>query len=51
MLHYVQQSFEPNLSGSFEKLHEMDLRRGIDSSRIFTELYKFKEDEKHGKTI
>ena len=43
MLHYIQQSFEPNLVGSFTKLSVMDQRRNIDSSKIFTELYKLKE--------
>ena len=43
MLHYIGQSFEANLAGSFEKLSVMDQRRNIDSSKIFTELYKLKE--------
>ena len=43
MLHYIEQPFEPNLKNSFEKLAIMDQRRGIDSSKIFTELYKLKE--------
>jgi sulfatase maturation enzyme AslB (radical SAM superfamily) len=43
MLHYINQPFEKNLSNSFEKLAVMDQRRGVDSSKIFTELYKLKE--------
>ena len=43
MLHYIAQPFEKNLSNSFEQLAIMDQRRGVDSSKIFTELYKFKE--------
>jgi len=43
MLHYIQQPITQNLLGSFEKLAAMDLRRGVDSSKIFTELYKLKE--------
>jgi MoaA/NifB/PqqE/SkfB family radical SAM enzyme len=43
MVHYIEHPIEKNLSGSFEKLAVMDQRRGIDSSKIFTELYKFRE--------
>ena len=43
MLHYIQQPITQNLAGSFEKLAVMDQRRGVDSSKIFTELYKLKE--------
>jgi len=43
MLHYIEQSIEKNLSNSFEQLATMDQRRGVDSSKIFTELYKLKE--------
>lgn len=43
MLHYIEQSTEKNLAASFEKLAVMDQRRGVDSSKIFTELYKLKE--------
>jgi MoaA/NifB/PqqE/SkfB family radical SAM enzyme len=51
MLHYIQQPITQNLLGSFEKLAAMDLRRGVDGSKIFTELYKLKEGNIHGKTI
>jgi uncharacterized Fe-S cluster-containing radical SAM superfamily protein len=51
LLHYIQQPIEKNLTKSFNKLAIMDQRREIDSSKIFTELYKFKEEDKHGKTI
>jgi len=43
MLHYIEQPITQNLLGSFEKLAAMDQRRGVDSSKIFTELYKLKE--------
>jgi MoaA/NifB/PqqE/SkfB family radical SAM enzyme len=43
MLHYITQPIEKNLANSFEQLAIMDLRRGVDSSKIFTELYKLKE--------
>lgn len=43
MLYYIQQPFDQDLTGSFDRLAEMDRRRGIDSSKIFTELYKLKE--------
>jgi len=43
MLHYIEQPITQNLPGSFEKLTAMDQRRGVDSSKIFTELYKLKE--------
>ena len=49
MLHYLAQPIEQNLAGSFEQLAIMDQRRGVDSSKIFTELYKFKEESNHGK--
>jgi len=43
MLHYIEQTFEKNLSATFKKLAILDQRRGVDSSEIFKELYKFKE--------
>jgi sulfatase maturation enzyme AslB (radical SAM superfamily) len=43
MLHYIAQPIGKNLATSFEKLAVMDKRRGVDSSKIFTELYKLKE--------
>ena len=43
MLHYIEQPIEQDLAGSFEKLAVIDQRRGVDSSKIFTELYKLKE--------
>jgi organic radical activating enzyme len=44
MLRYIQQPFERNLQASFEKLQDMDQRRGIDSSCVFKELYKLREE-------
>lgn len=43
MLHYIEHPIEKNLTTSFAKLAVMDQRRGVDSSKIFTELYKLKE--------
>ena len=42
MLYYIEQPIEKNLTNSFEQLAQMDQRRGVDSSKIFTELYKLK---------
>jgi len=42
MLDYLSQPFAKNLAGSFDKLVEMDQRRKLESSEIFTELYKLK---------
>jgi hypothetical protein len=50
MLSYIEQPFEKDLAGSFKQIKTMDQRRNIDSSKIFTELYKLKE-ENHGQTI
>jgi sulfatase maturation enzyme AslB (radical SAM superfamily) len=44
MLHYIRQPFNKNLKGSFNKLQVMDQRRGLDSSKIFTDLYKLREE-------
>ena len=43
MLHYIQEPIKQDLAESFEQLAVMDQRRGVDSSKIFTELYKLKE--------
>ena len=43
MLDYITQPMAKNLTMSFEKLAVMDQRRGVDSSKIFTELYKLNE--------
>jgi MoaA/NifB/PqqE/SkfB family radical SAM enzyme len=43
MLHYIAQPVDRSLSNSFQQLAIMDRRRGVDSSKIFTELYKLKE--------
>ena len=42
MLSYIQEPFEKDLTGSFDKIKTMDQRRGQDSGKIFTELYKLK---------
>lgn len=48
MLIHLDQPFDKNLAGSFEKLAAMDARRKLDSRAIFKNLYK---EENHGKTI
>ena len=48
MLTYLDQPFDKDLIGSFEKITDMDRRRKLDSRAIFKDLYK---EEKHGKTI
>ena len=50
ILYHLQQPFEKNLDMSFQTLRELDRRRNLDSSVIFTDLYNLKEDY-HGKTI
>lgn len=44
MLHYIQQPFDKDLAGSLQHISQLDQRRGLDSQLIFTELYKFKEE-------
>jgi sulfatase maturation enzyme AslB (radical SAM superfamily) len=44
MLQYIEKPFGKNLIDSFQKLNTLDQRRGIDSSKIFTELYKLREE-------
>ena len=48
MIKHLDQPFEKDLTGSFEKLASMDQRRKLDSRAIFKDLYK---EEDHGKTI
>jgi MoaA/NifB/PqqE/SkfB family radical SAM enzyme len=48
MLKHLDQPFEKDLTGSFEKLALMDQQRKLDSRTIFKDLYK---EENHGKTI
>lgn len=43
MLYYIQQPIEKNLKNTFDQLAMLDQRRNLDSSKIFTELYKLKE--------
>jgi len=44
VLEYINQSTEKNLAESFEQIKILDQRRGLDSTKIFKDLY-------HGKTI
>jgi radical SAM protein with 4Fe4S-binding SPASM domain len=43
MLNYISTPVEKDLNATFENLKNIDIRRKIDSSKIFKELYKFKE--------
>lgn len=43
MLYYISQPFEKDLQKSFIKLETLDQRRGLDSSKIFKDLYKLKD--------
>lgn len=44
MLSYIEQPFQKDLLGSFAMIKQMDQRRGQDSNKIFTELYKLREE-------
>jgi sulfatase maturation enzyme AslB (radical SAM superfamily) len=44
MRRYLDEPFEQNLPNSFQQLALLDRRRGLDSSKIFESLYKFKEE-------
>ena len=39
IINHINKPFEKDLKNSFIKIEELDLRRNIDSSKIFTELY------------
>jgi len=43
LLNYTENPFQKDLAGSFEQIKTMDQRRKLDSSKIFTELYKLRE--------
>jgi radical SAM protein with 4Fe4S-binding SPASM domain len=43
MLNYISAPIEKDLDATFEALEKIDSRRNIDSSKIFKQLYKFKE--------
>ena len=40
---YLSQPYTGNLSNTFQRLGKLDSRRGLDSSKIFKDLYKLKE--------
>lgn len=44
MLHYIRQPFEQNPSECITQIRDMDQRRGIDSTGIFKQVYKFLEE-------
>ena len=48
MLNYIQQPFNKNLANSFEQLAILDQRRGLDSGKIFKDVYKLKQGNNHG---
>jgi sulfatase maturation enzyme AslB (radical SAM superfamily) len=39
MLHYIQQPFERDFDSSMKQIQTLDQRRGLDSTKIFTDLY------------
>jgi radical SAM protein with 4Fe4S-binding SPASM domain len=43
MLNCCSEPFDKHLEKTFAELEKLDQRRGVDSSKIFTELYKLKE--------
>ena len=43
MLNYISMPIEKDIRATFDALEKIDIRRNIDSSKIFTELYKLKE--------
>ena len=45
MLHYVQQPFDKDLTGSLQHIAQLDQRRGLDSRTIFADLYKLREED------
>lgn len=45
MLHYIQQPFERDLAGSLQQIKNLDQRRGLDSQKIFAELYHLLREE------
>lgn len=51
MLNYLSTPFEKNLKMTFDTLEKLDARRKLDSTKIFPELYKLKEEINHGQTI
>jgi radical SAM protein with 4Fe4S-binding SPASM domain len=44
MLEYIDRPFVKDLTGSFQKIHEMDLRRNLNSKKIFVDLYKLHDN-------
>jgi radical SAM protein with 4Fe4S-binding SPASM domain len=44
MLNYISTPIEKNIKETFDKLKQIDQRRNLDSSKIFTELYKLREE-------
>ena len=48
MLNYIQQPFNKNLANSFKQLAILDQRRGLDSGKIFKDVYKLKQGNNHG---
>jgi uncharacterized Fe-S cluster-containing radical SAM superfamily protein len=51
ILSYLSIPHNANLPNSFKELLIMDQRRGVDSSKVFKNLYKLKEDNYGNKTV
>jgi len=51
MLYYLNQPFAKDLAGSFRQMAAMDQRRNLNSGKVFTNLYKLREEINHGKTV
>jgi sulfatase maturation enzyme AslB (radical SAM superfamily) len=48
MLNHIEQPFAKNLANTFNELALVDQRRGLDSGKIFKDLYKLKQGNNHG---
>lgn len=44
MLNYISTPFEKNINATFDELEKIDSRRKTDSSKVFKELYKLREE-------
>ena len=51
MLHYLAQPFQKDLVGSLSMIKQIDTRRGVDSTKIFQDLYSLVQGNCHDKTL
>lgn len=51
LLKYIQNPVPKDLTKTFRRLKELDLARGIDSSKIFPGLYSLQKEIHHGQTV